>query len=169
MEKIYLDKKKENLIIEMPHPDGFCLNLKTRMHLDDYIDSEMIYDEQLKFVKDKVILSVPLKSKRFNPYEDMATGNGCVGDMDNIVGVICGKKIGFSYWIDMDYKGKEDQISSIFYYYQEVEDNFKKLCKDLGIEFYKYPVCAECGEVMYGCFTFKDGKDVCIECSEKNN
>lgn len=85
-----------------------------------------------------LIITIPLKKRRYNPYKEMAGNSGDVGEMDNLIGVIDKKddwEIGFAYRIDRSYKGKDDDISSIFLHYLEGEEEFKKLCKEIGIDF----------------------------------
>ena len=119
--------------------------------------------------KDKthLIIKVPLKARRFNPYNHMATGDGDTGEMNNIVGIVCGDEIGFAHWIDMDYKGKEDQISTIFYQSAIEEKEFEQLCKDLGIDFYEYPKCSKCGKPIFGACTWGDKGPLCFDCEHK--
>ena len=37
--------------------------------------------------KGQLVIRVPLKKRRFNPYNDCFTGNGDVGEMDNVIAV----------------------------------------------------------------------------------
>jgi hypothetical protein len=87
--------------------------------------NQVIYKQEGDLI---IELSIPLKVSRSNPWQDEPTGK-----MDNILGVIDGNEIGFAYWIDMEYKDKPDQISEIFYLYQGEPEEFKILCKELGI------------------------------------
>jgi len=121
--------------------------------------------------KDKLIIEVPLKAKRYNPYEaDFYGKDYNPPDMDNIVGVIASDEIGFAYWIDREYKDKGDDISCLFYNYWKSKEDFIKLCKKLGIECYEYPICGTCGKSIFGTFGFdKDGKNLCYECELKQN
>jgi hypothetical protein len=47
------------------------------------------------------------------------------------------------------------------------KEEFKKLCSDLGLNIYEYPVCAYCGEVIYGSFLWGKKGNMCDECSVK--
>lgn len=75
-------------------------------------------------------LRIPLKAHRTNPYNEEENS-----EMDNIVGVVNDKmsEYTFNYWIDMAYKGKEDQISIPFYIFQGDKEEFIKVCKELGV------------------------------------
>lgn len=115
----------------------------------------------------KLVIEIPLKTRRFNYYEEMITGNGDVGEMDNTIGVIHGNEIGFAYLIDMDYKDKDDQIGEIFYYFDGGENEFKKLCEELGIGFYEYPVCDYCYKPIYGTHTIDEKGNKCYNCEKK--
>ena len=110
---------------------------------------------------DNLIISTPLKSQRSNPWDD-----DWHEEMDNIVGVIAGDEVGFAHWIDMSYKGKGDQISTMFYTSFMQPDEFKSLCKELGIEVEEYPVCSKCHKVIYGVHSWDDGP-VCMDCVDK--
>jgi len=84
---------------------------------------------------DTLIIEIPLREKRDNPYmpgED-------VGTMDNIAGVIGfdqwgNREVGFCQLIDMSYKGKADQRTELFYFHWNSSDEeFEDLCKKLEI------------------------------------
>jgi hypothetical protein len=129
----------------------------------------------MKIYKDdkNLIISIPLKQASTNPYSEEQV------ELDNIIGVIAGNEYGFCNLNDMSYKGKEPQIGSWWVKFDEILDNalgdretktlwFTKLCHKLGIDFYVYPVCSKCGEVIYGCFTIgKNGKDLCFDCDKE--
>jgi len=130
-------------------------------------------NQQITKNKTHLIIKIPLRAKRFNPYSEMYSGDGYTGDMDNIIGLIipdkqCSEpKMGFANYIDMDYKGKEDQHGEIFYYYDGNKKDFIKLCGDLKIDFFEYPECAKCGQAIMGCHTVNNnGKSICLECEE---
>jgi hypothetical protein len=110
----------------------------------------------------KIELSVPLETNRYNPY----MGDEPTGKMDNILGVICGDEIGFAYWLDMSYAGKDDQISTLFYLYDGEPEEFKKLCQDLGLQLHEYPLCAYCGKPIMGSSTWGDKGLMCWECEQ---
>ena len=64
--------------------------------------------------------------------------NQSLGEMNNIAGLIGKDKygnedLGFVQLIDMSYKGKDDQWTSIFYHYYGTEKEFEALCKEIGI------------------------------------
>lgn len=83
-----------------------------------------------------LIIKVPLKAERSNPYDE-----DFHEEMDNITGLIIGHhkdrnrwdECGFAYLIDRDYKGKCDDISSLFFISDYDVKEFVKLCKDLKI------------------------------------
>lgn len=84
-------------------------------------------------------LRVPLRVSRTDLF-----GEEGKDFMDNILGVICGDEIGFAHWIDMSYKGKGDQISTIFYIYRGEKDEFRKVCSDMRLHLHEYAVCIKC-------------------------
>lgn len=110
-----------------------------------------------------LVIRIPLQANRYNFYE----GDDPVGTMDNVCGVIAGDELGFANWIDMDYKGKGDQVTDIFYKYYGEPDDFRLLCADLGIDVVEYPVCSHCYKAIYGCFTVdNEGDPLCLDCEE---
>ena len=86
--------------------------------------------EDIKIKNGNLIITVPLKTTRSNPYDP-----DLFCEMDNIVGLIEGENdMGFCYRIDMDYKGKDDQWKEYFYKYLGDRKSFEKLCKKLGVD-----------------------------------
>jgi len=84
--------------------------------------------------KENLIIEIPLKQKRFNPYDD----SEWMGD--NIIALIMEHKncnvpeMGFAYRINMEYKGKCDQWTNFFFKYFGEQKNFEKLCEKLKID-----------------------------------
>jgi hypothetical protein len=111
------------------------------------------------YVKDdNLIIEIPLKVKRHNPYTDED-----VGEMDNIIGIIDKDRYGFAYQIDMDYKGKSDQWTDIFYdFFNKAE--FVKFCQDNNIEVIEYEICNVCGKTLYGYFNLTEKGNFCDKC-----
>jgi len=139
-------------------------------------------------------LSVPLKTRRHNPYDESEiaetlphlpersegremnevqrtsprpASHGSVNDeMDNVVGVVAGDEIGFAYWLDRRYKGKGDDVSAPFYLYQGSLDDFRNLCKELNIAIVEYPTCAYCYKPIFGSFGFDEKGNKCFDCEK---
>lgn len=109
-------------------------------------------------------LSVPLKTRRYNPYDESEND-----EMDNVVGVVAGDEIGFAYWLDRRYKGKGDDVSAPFYLYQGSLDDFRNLCKDLNIAIVEYPTCAYCYKPIFGSFGFDEKGNKCFDCENYEN
>ena len=91
--------------------------------------------------KDNLIVTIPLKARRYNPYNDMAGENPDTGEMDNIVGVIEKHEgytdIGFMFLQDMDYKGKDDQLTDWAVKCDGEPEDFEKLCAELKIPLWR--------------------------------
>ena len=116
----------------------------------------------MEITKDEknLIIKVPLKQDVFDYF-----GEEVIGTADNLIGLIEGDDFGFANQIDMSYKDKAPQWSPIFLHiWQGTADDFKSLCKKLGIDIYEYPLCSKCGEPIYGACTWKDGGEVCFKC-----
>lgn len=87
----------------------------------------------------KIMIEIPFYSKRFNPY--MVNENGepdDVGEYPTLTGLITkdrdgNDEMGFCKTIDMAYKDKGDQFTEIMIQYWGSEEDFKKLCRELGI------------------------------------
>lgn len=116
---------------------------------------------------EKLIIEIPLKARRFNPYEEMATGDGDVGEMDSICGIVERNRRGFAQYIDMSYKGGEDQTTDIFYDYYGSEDDFIKICVRLNIDCHILPWCVQCQQTILGIHTVCDEGNLCLSCAEK--
>ena len=88
--------------------------------------------------KDKITFEFEAERPRYNPYmsdEEQAL----LGTYPIFTGLIWrGKsgndKIGFAYTIDMDYKGKPDQISDFAVMWDGSEESFIQKCKELKID-----------------------------------
>lgn len=112
---------------------------------------------------DKVIVELNLWQDSYDAIGEK------IGQVSNLVGVICGDEQGISQSIDMAYKGKGPQIGDFLIKTDLDETEFKKLCKELGIYVYEYPVCAACRKVIYGVHTINDkGENIHEECEEEN-
>lgn len=112
------------------------------------------------YIKDgNLCIEVPLIAHRSNPWDDSMHE-----EMDNVVGVIAGDDVGFAHWIDMDYKDKGDQISSMFYTDWMDHVEFRALCGKLNIQVVEYPVCSKCRKVIYGVHSWDNGP-VCSDCT----
>ena len=118
--------------------------------------------------KDNLIITIPLMQDIYDYY-----GDDIIGREDNITGIIkelrnCNiEECGFAYLIDMSYKGKAPQIGEWFYHDYMDKKEFKKLCKELGVGIYEIPICAYCGEELWGSFTLGDKGNMCNKCEDK--
>lgn len=114
-----------------------------------------------------LVISIPLKQKARYYFD-----NEC-GEIDNIIGVVSKDKdgndeIGFHQLIDMTYKDKEPQIDGLLVSYNGEKKDFEKLCKDLGIIYFEYPICGYCGKSIYGSFSWGDKGNMCYSCELEN-
>jgi hypothetical protein len=95
-----------------------------------------------------------------------AAGDEC-GQVENVIGVICGEEQGIAQAIDMTYKDGGIQIGDFIVKTCMEEDSFIAMCRDLGIDYHKYEDCAECKKPIFGCATFNDNGFVCMTCADK--
>jgi hypothetical protein len=87
---------------------------------------------------------VPLKGKRYNPYEEDG-GPGFA--YDAVAGLVEPHRWGLVHMIDMDYKDKPDQWTDIFVEWEGSEDSFREWCMDNGV----IVISEECDKVGCGC------------------
>lgn len=82
-----------------------------------------------------LVITIPLKQRRINVYEEMATGDGDVGEMDAIIGLYEDElNNGLCHRIDMDYSGKPDQYTDYFYKLDGTKEEFQEMVEELGID-----------------------------------
>ena len=91
--------------------------------------------EEITKDKNYLIIKVPLRKKRTNPYMEGQD----VGEMDNIVALITedefgNTEMGFCKYIDMAFKGKDDQWTDFWYKWWGDQEEFEEICKKLGID-----------------------------------
>ena len=84
----------------------------------------------------KIVFEIEEFAKRVNPYDP----DGDYGEYPTLTGLIIHHKtdgyydeMGFAVTIDMDYKGKTDQVGDFLVSWFGEEDTFRKKCKELGI------------------------------------
>lgn len=86
--------------------------------------------KNFRIENNNLIITIPLKTKRYNPFLDKETGK-----MDNIIGLYEDEyNNGLCYRLDMQYKGKEDQWTDYFYKLNGTKEEFKEMIKELGID-----------------------------------
>lgn len=85
---------------------------------------------------DKIIFEFPKWAKRFNPYDE----EGDYGEYPYFTGLIVHHRgenhydeIGFAGTIDMDYKGKPDQVDGFIVMWSGSEEGFREKCRELNI------------------------------------
>lgn len=90
-----------------------------------------------------------------------------VGRVPNLIGVIEGDEQGIHQSIDMNYKDKDPQIGGRIVQTYFDNDEFRKRCVEWGIDLFECPICTYCQKSIWGTFTFKNGKDCCLDCADK--
>jgi len=88
--------------------------------------------------ENKIIVEIPAESKRLNPYMEGQD----VGEYPTLTGLIIRYRkdgnnydeIGFANTIDMDYKGKSDQVGDFVISWFGGEKEFREKCKELGLD-----------------------------------
>lgn len=114
--------------------------------------------------KDNLIITIPLRQNRYNPYQEDMTGDGYTGTMNSLIGVIAGDDYTLNYLIDMDYKGKADQVGTDILHFDSREE-LEEICKECEIEIRELPVCSLCRKAIWGTFTVADKGKVCYDCN----
>lgn len=119
---------------------------------------------RIRKTKNRIIVSIPFWQFKFNHYSPEEEKE----QTHNLIGVICGDEQGLAQVIDMSYKGTQ-QIGQFIVYTDLRRDDFIKLCEDLSIGFYEYPVCVNCWKVIYGCCSSnKKGEPLCDKCKKND-
>lgn len=92
---------------------------------------------EIKHTKDEITFTFKSFQPRYNPYLSELDQH-TLGDYPTFTGLIIRHpgydEIGFAGTIDMDYKGKPDQVSDIIVAWQGDEEDFKQKCKELEID-----------------------------------
>ena len=87
-------------------------------------------NKQYKKEGDNLIITVPLKARRYDPWTEELTE-----EMDNIIGVFESEDDnGLAHRIDMSYKGKPDQYTTYFYKLDGSKEDFDAMIKELEID-----------------------------------
>ena len=109
---------------------------------------------------DKIICELDLwqhKNNCYDPEEEKELTH-------NLIGVIAGDDCSISHLIDLSYKG-DQQIGTPMIQTDMEEGAFKRLCKKLEIDCFKYPICDRCKQIIYGCYTMnRDYNKLCFKC-----
>mgnify|MGYP000915589125 CR=1 FL=1 len=85
---------------------------------------------EINIKDDKLVIEVPLKAQRSNPYDPNYHDEMC-----NIIGVFKDDyKNGIAYRIDMEYKGKDDQWTRNFLNTDLDREDFEDLIRKLKID-----------------------------------
>ncbi len=97
---------------------------------------------KIKQTDKEISFTFPRYQKRSNPYDE----KGDYGEYSTFTGLIIHHKdgqsdeIGFAGTIDMDYKGKPDQVSDFIVVWYGEEEEFRKECERLQINVYEMEV-----------------------------
>ena len=103
-------------------------------------------NEKIYKKNNKIIVEIPFFSERFNPYMIKPDGEPeYVGKYPTLTGLIVKHRkngnyydeIGFALTIDMDYKGKQDQVGGFVIMWYDSEEEFRKKCNELGLGIYE--------------------------------
>lgn len=110
----------------------------------------------------ELVIHLPMEQDAFDVIGEV------VGRVPNLIGVIEGDEQGIHQSIDMTYKDKEPQIGCRLVQTYFDNDEFRKKCKEWGIDIFECPLCGLCRKTIWGLFTFKDKKISCFECESNN-
>ena len=116
---------------------------------------------------EEMVVRIPLFQDSYDACEEL------IGQVSSILGVINHTKdmensdddyeCGFSYLIDLGYKGSQDEGEMFLHYDGDVE-SFENICKELRIPIWEHDCCAYCGKTLYGSFTLGDKGYQCWNC-----
>jgi hypothetical protein len=114
----------------------------------------------IKKQKDTLIISIPLWQDAIDAADQV------VGKVPNVIGVCAGNDFTISYAIDMTYAGKGIQEGMPMLHF-DTKEELEEVCKKFGIDIWTHELCGFCGDVVYGTFTYSDGKIQCLSCEDK--
>lgn len=86
----------------------------------------------------KIIFEIPAETPRYNPYMEEESEQHLLGNFPTLTGLI-GKdeygneELGWANTIDMDYKGKDDQVGDYIVKWWGSRKEFDKICKEIGV------------------------------------
>ena len=118
----------------------------------------------------ELVIRMPMEQNSYDAIGEL------IGKVPFIIGVINKKKnveynednseFGFSYLIDLGYKGTQDE-GEMFLHYNGEEEDFIKLCNELGISIWENPCCEYCGKTIYDSFTMDSKGYKCWDCEKR--
>jgi len=87
--------------------------------------------ETYQIKDDNLIITVPIHGERNNCYEPEVEG----AKFMRIVGYVNKRmsEYGFGFWIDMSYKGKDDQDTGLLFHWLGGQTEFEKFCSENAI------------------------------------
>lgn len=106
----------------------------------------------------ELVICLPMEQDAFDAVDEL------VGRVPNLIGVIEGDDQGIHQSIDMTYKDKDPQIGELVVRTHYSDEEFKKKCKEWGVDIFECPICGFCQRPTWGSVTFKDGKIICFDC-----
>ena len=117
--------------------------------------------------ENKIIVEIDLWQKSYDALDNYT------GDVSNVVGVIVKSQNddsgmfeqGIYQLNDLGYKG-DIQLGGPLIFTCMEDDEFRKLCKELGIDIWEYNKCVECNEVLWGTHTMNDKGPICMSCDK---
>lgn len=113
---------------------------------------------------DSIIVEIPLLQNRNNPYDEQEEKQLTI----NVVGVIAGQCEQGIYQVnDLSYKDATQLGAPLVMTYLS-DDEFRGLCKELGIHCWEYEKCSECGTTLWGSFGYGEKGARCFDCEMKN-
>ena len=116
--------------------------------------------DNMKIENENLIITIPLKAERSNPYDD-----NYHEAMNNIVGIYeRDYECGLAYNIDMTYANKADQHTDYFYKLHGDKKDFETMCKELKIDAIYEAQCAYCHQTIFGSFTLGEKGNMCYDC-----
>jgi hypothetical protein len=90
----------------------------------------------------------------------------CIGDTDNLIGVINGYEYTISQLIDLGYKGDQQEGSPIIHC--DTKEQLREICKQLDLQIWEYPICAYCNNPIRESYTLGDKGNMCFSCQLEN-
>ena len=105
-------------------------------------------------------LTLPLWQNSYDAIDEL------IGQVPALVGIIAGQEYTISHLIDLGYKDDIQEGSPVIYF--DSREELEAACELAGLSIWEHPICAYCGKVIRGSFTYSEKGNMCWDCEFKS-